>query len=123
MKEIPIGELIARCKSILEEGHYSRQRICRYEALWKKGILKYMSDQGLTLYSPEIGKACLTSYLCGHPNDHKEQELVRSVNVLDDCLLLGRIRMYNSDYKSNFKSVDSKISYNKLNFNDFKVLL
>lgn len=93
MKEIPIGELIARCKSILEEGHYSRQRICRYEALWKKGILKYMSDQGLTLYSPEIGKACLTSYLCGHPNDHKEQELVRSVNVLDDCLLLGRIRM------------------------------
>ena len=94
MKEIPIEELIVRCKSIFEEGHYSRQRIVRYETLWKKGILKYMSDQGLTLYSPEIGKACLTSYLCGDPNDHKEQELVRSINVLDDCLLLGRIRMH-----------------------------
>lgn len=94
MNEIPIEELIARCKSIFEEGHYSRQRIVRYEALWRKGILKYMSDLGLTIYSPEIGKVCLTSYLSGAPNDHREQELVRSINVLDDCLLLGCIRMH-----------------------------
>lgn len=97
MKELLITELIARCKSVFEEGHYSRQRIGRYDALWKKGILKYMSRQGLTLYSPDVGKACLSSHITGHPVDHKEQELVRSINVLDDCLQLGRIRMHSHE--------------------------
>lgn len=97
MKQFLITELIAKCKSILKEGHYSCQRIGRYEALWKKGILKYMCQEGLTLYRPEVGKACLSSHITGHPVDHKEQELVRSINVLDDCLLLGRIRMHSHE--------------------------
>lgn len=94
MKELPITELMARCLSIFEEGHYSLQRIDRYKALWKKGILKYMAQQGLTIYNTSVGKACLSMHISGAPKDHKEQELVRSINVLDDCLVLGKIRMH-----------------------------
>lgn len=87
-----IHALVARCEAFFRENNYTHDRITIYKSMWRNGIVKFMSERGLTIYSPPIGEKYNQS--CHHdgkvlPHD---RDLIRSVHVLDDMLMLGTIR-------------------------------
>ena len=91
MKGINITELMDKCLLFFRCHNYSDDRINRYKALWKKGILKFMAEENIQLYTSDIGfrfKAqCIPKE---HFNDYIK-DILRSVNVLDAMLQQGSI--------------------------------
>lgn len=91
MKGINITELMDKCLLFFRCHNYSDDRIKRYKALWKKGILKFMAEENIQLYSSDVGfrfKAqCIPQE---HFNDYIK-DIIRSVNVLDAMLQQGSI--------------------------------
>lgn len=91
MKGINITELMDRCLLFFRGHNYSDERINRYKALWKKGILKFMAEENIQLYTSDVGfrfkEQCIPKE---HFNDYIKDTL-RSVNVLDAMLQQGSI--------------------------------
>ncbi len=84
---------MSQCLAFFNENAFSKNRINVYKALWKKGIVAYMRERNLIEYAPSIGgEFCLT---CNHHGTvrHQERELIRSVTVLDDMLMTGRVSL------------------------------
>lgn len=91
MNGINITELVGRCLLFLKGHNYSDDRINRYKSLWKKGIQKYMAEENIQLYTPDVGFRFKTHCIPDDCfNDHLK-DLLRSINVLDTMLLHGVI--------------------------------
>ena len=92
MKEVEINELIDCCVNYFENACYTRRRIYNYKMLWKKGILCFMAEKTVMMYSPDVGKSFIDECVSKAKLDHEDREKIRSIQVLDDYLDLGYIR-------------------------------
>ena len=63
-----------------------------YKALWRTGIIRYMSQKGIGSYSPSVGAEFVSTCHFHGTIRHQEREKIRSVQVLDDMIRLGYIR-------------------------------
>lgn len=92
-KHCEIGTLISQCLEFFKQNNYSRNRILCYKSHWKRGIMQYLDEKGLTDYTTSIGASYSTS--CSHEGmvRQQERELIRSIQVLDDMLTTGEVRM------------------------------
>nr|WP_205791646.1 tyrosine-type recombinase/integrase [Allomuricauda oceani] len=88
--EKEIGFLIKECADHLRKEGYSEPRIKDYHRLWRDGIREYMHRNSLPNYSKAIGE----DFLDGMPimSASHMRAIRRSVHVLDDFLLYGKIR-------------------------------
>tara|TARA_R110002033_G_scaffold91473_3_gene141042 strand:+ start:300 stop:1532 length:1233 start_codon:yes stop_codon:yes gene_type:complete len=88
--EREIKSLIRDCVVYLKEEGYSKPRIKDYHRFWRDGIEEYMDKNSLTNYHSGIGE----SFLNGLPvmSGSYMRAIRRSVHVLDDFLLYGKVR-------------------------------
>jgi len=88
--EKEIKSLIRDCVVYLREEGYSKPRIKDYRRFWRNGIQEYMYKNSLANYRDEIGK----KFLSGIPemSGSNMRAIRRSVHVLDDFLLYGKVR-------------------------------
>lgn len=88
--EKEIKSLIRDCVVYLREEGYSEPRIKDYHRFWRNGIQEYMDKNSLANYRDEIGK----KFLSGIPemSGSNMRAIRRSVHVLDDFLLYGKVR-------------------------------
>jgi len=90
--ERDINQLIQDCLRFFTDNCYTQHRIDKYRSLWKYGILRFMKERNLLYYKPSLGQEYLTDCIPGDNLRHEDREKIRSIQVLDDCLLLGYIR-------------------------------
>ena len=90
--EREINQLIQDCMLFFSDNCYTQNRIDNYRSLWKYGILRYMKGKNLSLYSPSLGQEYVTDCIPYDNLRHDDREKIRSIQVLDDYLNLGRIR-------------------------------
>jgi len=85
-----IKSLIRDCVAYLREEGYSEPRIKDYHRYWHDGIQEYMHRNSLVNYHAEIGE----KFLSGIPemSGSHMRAIRRSVHVLDDFLLYGKVR-------------------------------
>lgn len=85
-----IKSLIRDCAVYLREEGYSEPRIKDYHRFWRNGIQEYMYKNSLANYHDEIGK----KFLNGIPetSGSNMRAIRRSVHVLNDFLLYGKVR-------------------------------
>ena len=88
--EQKIKSLIGECVAYLREEGYSEPRIADYQRLWRDGIEEYMNKNSLVNYKAVIGE----DFLGGIPvmSASYMRTIRRSVNVLTDFLLYGKVR-------------------------------
>ncbi len=51
MNEVQIQVLIDRCIKYFRDNCYTENRISKYRSLWRTGIVRYMSEHDIELYS------------------------------------------------------------------------
>ena len=90
-KELEIKSLIKASTACLQNIGYSDRRITDYLSLWKNGIIKYMNQHSIANYNIDVGEKFIETAL---PNCCASQKRAyrRSVRVLTDYLLYGKIR-------------------------------
>ena len=92
MQEVKIQDLMECCIKYFRDNCYTENRISKYKSLWRTGIVRYMSEHEIEAYSPSVGADFMsTCHYNGEVRPH-EREKIRSTQVLDDMLSLGRIR-------------------------------
>lgn len=72
---------------------YTERRISKYKSLWRTGIIRYMSEKGIGNYSESVGSDFVSTCHFHGTVRHQEREKIRSVQVLDDMMKLGYIRI------------------------------
>ena len=92
MEEVKILELTERCVKYFQKHCYTSNRITVYKALWRNGIIRYMSQKGIESYSPSVGADFVSTCHFHGTVRPQEREKIRSIQVLDDMLELGYIR-------------------------------
>lgn len=92
MTKFKIKVLMDRCVSYFSEQNYTENRISKYRALWRIGIVRYMEAKGIEEYDSDIGAEFITTCHYYGVVRPQEREKIRSVQVLDDMLELGHIR-------------------------------
>lgn len=92
MEEIKITELTERCIKYFQEHSYTKNRITVYKALWRNGIVRYMSEKGIESYSPSVGADFVSTCHFHGTIRPQEREKIRSIQVLDDMINMGYIR-------------------------------
>jgi len=60
--------------------------------MWNNGILSYMQEKKLTVYTAEVGEAFIAFFIKPGFVTHRERDVIRSVQVLTDFMHLGYIR-------------------------------
>lgn len=90
--EREISQLILDCMLFFSSHCYTQQRIDKYRSLWKYGILRYMKEKNLSLYSPSLGQEYVLDCIPCDNLRHDDREKIRSIQVLDDYLHFGYIR-------------------------------
>ena len=93
MKQMEIDSLINCCVDYFDGAHYTVNRIGKYRSLWRNGIVRYMSEKSISVYSPEIGSQYIDEQVSRKDMKHEEREKIRSIQVLDDYLNLGYVRL------------------------------
>lgn len=73
------------------ESGYAKGTIDYYKCLWTKGILQYMSDKGIDMYTPDVGAKFIESTQHQDMSNH-ECERIRSIHALNDIMTVGYIR-------------------------------
>jgi site-specific recombinase XerD len=92
MEEIKIQHLIGRCTDYFQANCYTEHRISRYRSLWKHGIIPFMEAKGIDIYAPATGAEFIETCHYQGTIRPQEREKIRSVQVLDDMMILGHIR-------------------------------
>ena len=92
MEEVKILELTERCIKYFQEHCYTKNRITVYKALWRNGIVRYMSEKGIESYSPSVGADFVSTCHFHGTIRPQEREKIRSIQVLDDMINMGYIR-------------------------------
>lgn len=90
--EHDINDLIKDCVDYLKQESYSSDRIRTYCSLWRNGLLFYMKNNHLSVYSTDVGKHYIASLLNNTSHTTQTREKIRSVYVLDDFITLGYVR-------------------------------
>lgn len=90
--EKEINQLIQDCVTFFSDNCYSKKRIDKYRSLWRCGISRFMKEKELVSYSPSVGQDYVSSCIPGKSIGHEDREKVRSIQVLDDYIVLGYIR-------------------------------
>ena len=54
-------KLIEQCLNYFYESGYAKGTIDYYKCLWTKGILQYMSDKEIDMYTPDVGAKFIES--------------------------------------------------------------
>ena len=85
-----ISTLIGDCIGYFEQNYYTRHRIERYKSMWKNGICLYMSERGIKNYDSVIGEKFIQNNISSIVTP-SERDIIRSVNVLNDMLITGKI--------------------------------
>lgn len=90
MTEQNIHSLIKACVAWLRDDGYSEVRIRDYQRFWETGIVKFMEEYSITVYSIDIGERFIDS---PRPFDSAtyRRAVRRSVAVLSDLLIHGRV--------------------------------
>ena len=88
--EREIKSLIRDCVAYLREEGYSELRIKDYHRFWRNGIEEYMNKCTFTNYHCGIGEKFLSSI--PEMSGSHMRAIRRSVYVLDDFLLSGKVR-------------------------------
>ncbi|MCL3854231.1 MULTISPECIES: site-specific integrase [Bacteroidales] len=92
MKEKEINGLIDSCVHYFTNACYTVSRISKYRSLWRNGILRFMKEQSISIYTPEVGLRYISEKVSKEDLRHEDREKIRSIQVLDDYLNLGYIR-------------------------------
>lgn len=87
-----ITKLIQDCLLFFSSNCYTQNRIDKYRSLWKSGILQYMKEKNLSLYTHSLGQEYIRDCIPSNNLLHEDREKIRSIQVLDDYLILGYIR-------------------------------
>jgi site-specific recombinase XerD len=87
-----VGQLMDQCLAFFKNKCYTENRISVYKTLWRKGIVPFMKAKRLSAYTAGIGKEFAETCHYNGTVRPQEREKIRSVQVLDDMLLLGKIR-------------------------------
>ena len=90
--ERDINQLIQDCLQFFSNNCYTQHRIDKYRSLWKCGILRFMKEKDLTCYTTSLGQQYIAVCIPSDNLRHDDREKIRSIQVLDDCLILGYIR-------------------------------
>lgn len=61
MEKVEIKKLIEQCLNYFYESGYAKGSIDYYKCLWTKGILQYMSDKGIDMYTLDVGAEFIES--------------------------------------------------------------
>lgn len=88
--EKEIKSLIRDCVVYLREEGYSEPRIKDYHRFWRNGIEEHMAKNSLKDYNCDIGDFFLS--IMPVMSDPYMRAIRRSVHVLDDFLLHGKVR-------------------------------
>ncbi len=91
MEKVEIKKLIEQCLNYFYESGYAKGTIDYYKCLWTKGILQYMSDKGIDMYTPDVGAKFIESTQHQDMSNH-ECERIRSIHALNDIMIVGYIR-------------------------------
>lgn len=90
MTEQNIHSLIKACVAWLRDDGYSEGRIRDYKRFWETGIVKFMEEYSITVYSINIGERFIDSPLSFDSATYR-RAVRRSVAVLSDFLIHGRV--------------------------------
>jgi site-specific recombinase XerD len=90
--ERDIHQLIQDCLQFFSNNCYTQLRIDKYRSMWKYGILRYMNGKDRIIYSPSLGQQYILDCIPSENIRPCNREQIRSIQVLDDCLILGYIR-------------------------------
>lgn len=90
--ERKINQLIENCMQFFIEHHYVERSIENYRSLWHRGILRYMKEKNIIMYTSEIGRIFIKD--CFPEDDLRTvaKEMIRSIRILDDALNHGDIK-------------------------------
>lgn len=88
--EREIRSLTGDCVAYLREEGYSEPRIKDYLRFWRDGIQEYMKKNSMGNYHTDIGESFLNGMPIMSPSHMRA--IRRSVHVLDDFLLYGKVR-------------------------------
>lgn len=86
-----IQKLIECANQLLKEARYSGSRIYIYNWLWKKGILVYMSSNGLVDYDENVGNEYMLTCHDGGSLTFHHRDLIKSIDVLTNVLLNNKL--------------------------------
>lgn len=92
MQEVKIQDLMERCIKYFQDNCYTENRIFKYKSLWRTGIVRYMLEHDIDAYSLSVGVDFMSTCHYNGNVRPQEREKIRSIQVLDDMILLGRIR-------------------------------
>ncbi len=88
-----IVNLIKLCTEYLNDTSYSRSRIRAYESLWESGIVQFMQNQSIEVYTPDIGMQFIDKSIAENKHYRQIREELRSVQVLNEFIELGYVRV------------------------------
>ena len=91
MEKVEIKKLIEQCLNYFYESGYAKGSIDYYKCLWTKGILQYMSDKGIDMYTLDVGAEFIESTQHQGMSNH-ECERIRSIHALNDIMTVGYVR-------------------------------
>ncbi len=92
MEQRKISDLIDSCVNYFNNACYTAKRIDKYRSLWRNGILKFMKEKSMSIYTLAVGSWYISEWVSKDNLGHEEREKIRSIQVLDDYLNLGYIR-------------------------------
>ena len=90
--EQEIIKLTNDCLSYFQVNCYTQNRIDKYKSMWKHGILSWMQEKKLTVYTAKTGEAFIASFVKPGYVTASERDFIRSVSVLTDFMTLGYVR-------------------------------
>ena len=73
MNEVQIQVLIDRCIKYFRDNCYTENRISKYRSLWRTGIVRYMSEHDIELYSSSVGSDFTATCHVGGTVRHKDR--------------------------------------------------
>lgn len=93
MKEENINRLIEKCEEFFHKNRYAEISIRNQKRRWNRGIVNFMTERNLEIYSPSVGTEYLENRVCIEKiKDTTRMERVKDIRVLNDMLMLGTIR-------------------------------
>lgn len=92
MEEKNINHLLEMCDEYFIQGHHCNNYIRHCKNTWQRGILSYMNDRGVDIYSPEIGEDYLTSDEGAGLVEKYPLVMRRGIHMLNDLVTTGVIR-------------------------------
>ena len=87
-------ELTKKCIQYFELHRFSVARINMYKFLWLKKIMPFMVQQSIPCYDASVGEKFLRSTVTGDIISQYEDDIIRSVNFLNEFQEKGAISKY-----------------------------